>query len=42
VPTIVGELMQRQDARKSNNMMKALMQMVKLDIKRLKEAYDEG
>jgi len=42
VPTILGELMEGQDARKKNNVMKALMQMVKLDIKGLKEAYERG
>ncbi len=40
VPTIVGELMQRNDSARSNRMMKALLQMRKLDIAGLKKAYE--
>jgi predicted 3-demethylubiquinone-9 3-methyltransferase (glyoxalase superfamily) len=40
VPTILGELMGKGDAEKSNRMMKALMGMVKLDIAELKKAYE--
>jgi predicted 3-demethylubiquinone-9 3-methyltransferase (glyoxalase superfamily) len=42
VPTIVAELMGGPDAVKSQNMMKALLQMKKLDIAKLKLAYEQG
>lgn len=41
VPTILGELMQDQDARKSERVMQALLQMNKLDIATLKKAAEE-
>jgi predicted 3-demethylubiquinone-9 3-methyltransferase (glyoxalase superfamily) len=40
VPSILGELLQSKDAEKSNRAMKAMMQMDKIDINGLKEAYD--
>lgn len=40
VPTVLGELMSDQDAAKSERVMNAMLQMVKLDIKKLKNAYD--
>ncbi len=40
VPTMLGDLMGKGDAEKSNRMMKALMGMVKLDIAGLKKAYE--
>src|SRR5438067_984004 len=40
VPTIFGKLMQEGTAEQTNRMMKALLQMVKLDIKRLEDAYN--
>jgi predicted 3-demethylubiquinone-9 3-methyltransferase (glyoxalase superfamily) len=40
VPTILGELMQDKDPEKSNRVMKAMLQMDKIDIERLKQAYD--
>ena len=42
VPSILGELLQSKDAEKSNRAMKAMMQMDKIDIKGLKQAYDQG
>jgi predicted 3-demethylubiquinone-9 3-methyltransferase (glyoxalase superfamily) len=39
VPTVLGELLQDKDREKANRVMKAMMKMVKLDIRRLKQAY---
>jgi predicted 3-demethylubiquinone-9 3-methyltransferase (glyoxalase superfamily) len=41
VPTILGKLLSGKDAAKSGNVMKAMMQMDKLDIETLKQAYNE-
>ena len=41
VPTILGEMFQDKDAEKTNRVMRALLQMKKLDIKGLKQAYEE-
>jgi predicted 3-demethylubiquinone-9 3-methyltransferase (glyoxalase superfamily) len=41
VPTILPELMQSKDAKASDRVMEALLQMKKLDIKRLKQAYEQ-
>ena len=38
VPTVLGELLSSKDAAKSQRVMKAMLKMVKLDIKQLKEA----
>jgi predicted 3-demethylubiquinone-9 3-methyltransferase (glyoxalase superfamily) len=38
VPTILGELMSDKDAAKSQRVMTAMLKMVKLDIKKLKDA----
>lgn len=40
VPTVLGELMRDKDAEKSKRVMKAMLQMTKLDIEGLKKAYD--
>jgi predicted 3-demethylubiquinone-9 3-methyltransferase (glyoxalase superfamily) len=40
VPTVLGKLMQDKDAEKANRVMKAMLQMHKIDIKLLKQAYD--
>lgn len=42
VPTILGQLMQDKDPEKSRRVMKALLQMKKIDINTLQEAYDRG
>lgn len=40
VPTILAELMSGKDAAKTQRVMKALMKMTKLDIQKLKQAYE--
>jgi predicted 3-demethylubiquinone-9 3-methyltransferase (glyoxalase superfamily) len=40
VPTVLSELMQDKDAEKSKRAMQAMLQMVKLDIQKLKQAYE--
>ena len=40
VPTILGELMGDKDAAKSKRVMQAMLQMSKIDIAKLKQAYD--
>jgi predicted 3-demethylubiquinone-9 3-methyltransferase (glyoxalase superfamily) len=40
VPTVLGQLLQSKDAEKSQRAMRAMMQMVKLDIAALQKAYD--
>ncbi|MFI5143110.1 MAG: VOC family protein [Thermoanaerobaculales bacterium] len=40
VPRILGEMMLDKDPARSARVMKAMMQMVKLDIARLKQAYE--
>ena len=39
VPTVLGEMMQDKDTEKSQRVMKAMLQMNKIDIERLKQAY---
>lgn len=41
VPTLLGEMMQENDAEKSERVMKALLQMDKLDIETLRQAYEQ-
>lgn len=41
VPTILGKLMHGENAEKSKNVMLAMMQMDKLDIKQLEQAYNQ-
>lgn len=40
VPTILGELLQDKDAEKAKRVMEAMLQMNKIDIAKLKEAYE--
>jgi len=40
VPTILGQLMSDKDAAKTQRVMQALLQMKKLDIQQLQQAYD--
>ena len=40
VPTVLGELLSDKDAAKSQRVMEAMLQMVKLDIKKLKQAAE--
>lgn len=41
VPTVLGEMLQDKDPKKSERVMKALLQMKKIDIKSLKQAYEQ-
>ena len=41
VPTVLGEMLQDKDPRKSEKVMEALLQMDKIDIKTLKQAYEQ-
>ena len=41
VPTVLGELLSSKDAAKSQRVMEAMLKMVKLDIKKLKQAAKE-
>jgi predicted 3-demethylubiquinone-9 3-methyltransferase (glyoxalase superfamily) len=42
VPSILPELLQKSDEKKSQNVMKAMLQMTKMNIRRLQQAYDEA
>jgi predicted 3-demethylubiquinone-9 3-methyltransferase (glyoxalase superfamily) len=42
IPTVLGKMLQDKDAGKSTKVMQAMMQMDKIDIKGLKQAYDQG
>ena len=41
VPTVLGKMLQDKDARKSESVMKAMLQMTKIDIQGLKRAYNQ-
>ncbi len=41
VPTVLTEMLQDKDTKKSERVMSALLQMTKLDIKRLEQAYGQ-
>jgi predicted 3-demethylubiquinone-9 3-methyltransferase (glyoxalase superfamily) len=42
VPTVLGELLQDKDAKKSQRVMEAMLQMDKLEIEKLKQAYERA
>jgi len=42
IPNILGEMVQDKDAKKSEGVIKAMLQMKKLDIQVLTKAYAEG
>jgi len=42
VPSVLGEMLQDKDARKSERVMRALLQMKKIDIKGLQQASEQG
>jgi predicted 3-demethylubiquinone-9 3-methyltransferase (glyoxalase superfamily) len=42
VPTVLMEMLKDQDAAKARRVMHAMLQMKKLDIEALKQAYEEG
>jgi predicted 3-demethylubiquinone-9 3-methyltransferase (glyoxalase superfamily) len=39
IPTVLGEMLQDKDAKKSQKVMQAMLKMHKIDIKALKQAY---
>lgn len=41
VPAVLGEMMQDKDAEKTERVMKAILQMTKIDITTLQRAYDD-
>ena len=41
IPSALGEMLQNKDAEKSKKVMKAMLQMDKIDIKSLKQAYEQ-
>ena len=41
VPSALGEMLQDKDPEKSKRVMKAMLQMDKIDIKTLKQAYEQ-
>jgi predicted 3-demethylubiquinone-9 3-methyltransferase (glyoxalase superfamily) len=42
IPSALGEMLQDKDAKKSTKVMKAMLQMDKIDIKGLKQAHGQG
>jgi predicted 3-demethylubiquinone-9 3-methyltransferase (glyoxalase superfamily) len=42
IPTILGKLLRDKDPAKAQRVMQAMLQMKKIDIARLKQAYDQG
>jgi len=42
IPSILGKMLQDKDAEKAKRVMQAMLQMDKIDIKRLKQASDGG
>ena len=42
IPSALGEMMQDGEPEKSENAMKAMLQMDKLDVNALKQAYEQG
>jgi predicted 3-demethylubiquinone-9 3-methyltransferase (glyoxalase superfamily) len=41
IPTVLGGMLQDKDPKKSQRVMQAMLQMTKIDIARLKQAYDQ-
>ena len=41
VPTILGEMLQDEDVEKTGRVMSAMLKMDKLDVKTLKQAYEQ-
>ncbi|MEP6913589.1 MAG: VOC family protein [bacterium] len=41
VPTVLGQMMQDKDPEKSGRVMKAMLQMKKIDIRTLRQAYEQ-
>lgn len=42
IPSVLGGLLQDKDAQKAKRVMQAMLQMDKIDIGRLKQAYEQG
>jgi predicted 3-demethylubiquinone-9 3-methyltransferase (glyoxalase superfamily) len=42
IPSALGEMLQDKDPAKSRRVMQAMLQMDKIEIRRLREAYDQG
>ena len=42
VPTVLGEMLKDKDAARSGRVMQAMLQMKKLDIAQLQQAYAQG
>ncbi len=42
IPSVLGKLLQDKDAEKAKRVMQAMLQMDKIDIKRLQQAYDQA
>jgi predicted 3-demethylubiquinone-9 3-methyltransferase (glyoxalase superfamily) len=42
IPDVLGELLQDKDAGKASRVMQAMLQMRKIDIAKLKQAYEQG
>jgi predicted 3-demethylubiquinone-9 3-methyltransferase (glyoxalase superfamily) len=42
IPTALGKMLGDKDPRKANRVMQAMLQMSKIDIKKLKQAYDQA
>jgi predicted 3-demethylubiquinone-9 3-methyltransferase (glyoxalase superfamily) len=42
VPTVLVELLQDEDPVKANRVMQAMLQMTKIDIAKLREAYNQA
>jgi predicted 3-demethylubiquinone-9 3-methyltransferase (glyoxalase superfamily) len=42
IPSALGEMLQDPDPQKSGRVMQAMMQMVKIDVAALKQAYEQG
>jgi predicted 3-demethylubiquinone-9 3-methyltransferase (glyoxalase superfamily) len=42
IPSVLGKMLQDKDAEKAKRVMKAMLQMDKIDIKSLQQAYDQG
>jgi predicted 3-demethylubiquinone-9 3-methyltransferase (glyoxalase superfamily) len=41
IPTVLGKMLQDKDRKKADRVMQAMLQMDKIDINRLKQAYDQ-
>jgi len=42
IPTVLGKMLREKDAGKSGKVMKAMLQMDKIDMKLLQQAYEQG